>query len=482
MGAFGARWMLSGLLLGAIAPAGGAAADDGAALRALRDEVVAEREALAKEREALAHERQALADQRLRVDDALAELSVRNGGSGGVVHAAYAQPAAVREEEPQARLDVYGYLMLDAIYDTQRVDPDWTGALRPSKIPVNCGFGGLGPDPGCGENGETTLSARQSRLGFKGYHPTSLGELRTIFEFELFGVGDDAGETTFRLRHAWGELGQLGAGQTWSLFMDPDVFPNTIEYWGPPGMAFLRNPQVRWTPVQSETTRFAVALEAPGSGFDQGKIPEDTLGGESWTEYPDLTSHVRYGGDWGHVQLAGILRFLGVDGAFDSDSDTVVDSRFREEDMGFGVNLTSVFNVLESDWILAGVTWGEGISNYMNDGGSDIAPDSSLTRGKAVESLGFLLYYNRIWNDRWSSSFGYSEHKQDNTGGQTSDAFRSGRYASANALFRPVPELLLGPEVIWAQRENNNGDDADDMRVQMSFKYSFDGTIVGSDR
>ena len=25
--------------------------------------------------------------------------------------------------------------------------------------------------------------------------------------------------------------------------MDPDVFPNTIDYWGPTGMMFLRNPQ-----------------------------------------------------------------------------------------------------------------------------------------------------------------------------------------------------------------------------------------------
>ncbi len=40
------------------------------------------------------------------------------------------------------------------------------------------------------------------------------------------------GQTTIRLRHAYGELGQFLAGQTNSLFMDIDVFPNTIDYWG----------------------------------------------------------------------------------------------------------------------------------------------------------------------------------------------------------------------------------------------------------
>ena len=64
-----------------------------------------------------------------------------------------------------------------------------------------------------------------------------------MFEFELFGTGVDEGQTTFRLRHAYGELGGFGAGQTWSPFMDPDVFPNSLEYWGPTGMVFFRNVQ-----------------------------------------------------------------------------------------------------------------------------------------------------------------------------------------------------------------------------------------------
>ena len=34
--------------------------------------------------------------------------------------------------------------------------------------------------------------------------------------------------------------------------MDPDVFPNSIEYWGPTGMVFFRNVQVRWMPISGE--------------------------------------------------------------------------------------------------------------------------------------------------------------------------------------------------------------------------------------
>jgi hypothetical protein len=105
-----------------------------------------------------------------------------------------------------------------------------------------------------GRDNSTFAGVRQSRLGVRSSTPTTLGELKTTFEFELFGTGVDAGQTTFRLRHAYGELGKFGAGQTWSPFMDPDVFPNSLEYWGPTGMVFFRNVQVRWiaVPRQSE--------------------------------------------------------------------------------------------------------------------------------------------------------------------------------------------------------------------------------------
>src|SRR5690606_13619922 len=132
------------------------------------------------------------------------------------------------------------------------------------------------------------------------------------------GVGEDAGQTTFRLRHAYGELGPILAGQTWSLFMDPDVFPNTIDYWGPAGMVFLRNPQVRWTPLRRDGWSLGVAAESPGSALDEGKIDPDEInelgeGFSSWDRFPDLTGQVRHQGEWGHVQLGGILRYVGFE-------------------------------------------------------------------------------------------------------------------------------------------------------------------------
>jgi hypothetical protein len=360
--------------------------------------------------------------------------------------------------------------MLDAIYDMDRVDPDWKSSLRPSKIPVNCPG-----DAGCGNDGETILSVKQSRLGFRGFLPTPLGELRTHFEFELYGVGDDAGETTFRIRHAWGELGQLGAGQTWSLFMDPDVFPDTVEYWGPVGMVFLRNPQLRWTPIRNEDFKLAVALEAPSSALDEGKADQidPTLAVSEWNEYPDITGQARWMGDWGHAQLAGILRWPGFEDATRPDNEP--DNR----EFGWGVNLSGGIRTIGEDKLLLQLALGESISPYMNDGGVDLAPNTAVTSAETVPSIGWLVYYNRVWSSRWSSSFGYSQHHQRTRGGQLGNAFETGEYLNLNLLYRPLANLLLGPEFIWGRRENRDGEDADDRRLQFSVKYNFSGMIQG---
>ena len=163
-------------------------------------------------------------------------------------------------------LDLYGLVMLDSGYDFATNNPDWFDTMRPTKL--NAYPGEFAPD------GKVWFGVRQTRFGIKTTTPTPLGDLKTHFEWELFGTGVDAGQTTLRLRHAYGELGAFGAGQTWSPFMDIDVFPNSLEYWGPSGMVFYRNVQVRWMPIRSDRTKVTIAAERPGASADQGQYSD----------------------------------------------------------------------------------------------------------------------------------------------------------------------------------------------------------------
>ncbi len=203
---------------------------------------------------------------------------------GAPVVAPGSRPEDGAPDADKARIEVYGQVMLDAIYDFKRMNPDYDATLRPSQIPVNCPG-----DAGCGKDGASIFSIRQSSLGFKGFIPTGLGLIKTDVAFDLFGSD---GSTSIHWLRAWAEIGMFGIGQTDSNFMDIDVFPNTIDYWGPSGMVFVRNPQLRYTALNRDGIKVAFSLEAPGTAIDTGKISEVDpalgVGVSSRTRYPDL--------------------------------------------------------------------------------------------------------------------------------------------------------------------------------------------------
>jgi len=376
--------------------------------------------------------------------------------------------AGARAQNP-TKAEIYGFAMLDMGYQTKQNDPAWFDVLRPTKLPS--------ADKQFGEDGRWFSSVRQTRFGVKTTTATERGDLKTQFEFELFGVGVDAGQTTIRLRHAYGELGQFGAGQTWSPFMDIDVFPNSVEYWGPNGMAFFRNVQVRWMPLKGES--FAtIALERPGASGDGGlyadRIQEQGVQGRF--ALPDLSGEYRKAMPWGYVEGAGIVRQIKWDDTNPAAPDLSGDAT------GWGFNLSSNIK-LEKSTARLSVLYGEGIENYLNDAPVDVAVDSigpaaNQLEGKALPILGVSAFLDINWNERWSSTVGYSMVDIDNTNGQRPDAFKTGHYALGNLMYYPVKNVMAGFELQWGDRENKGGFTSDDTRIQFTAKYNF-STMLG---
>jgi hypothetical protein len=385
---------------------------------------------------------------------------------------ALAAATTAAHADTKATFTIYGFAMADYIYDANRVDPSWDDTLRPSKIPT---------DPGVfGSDGQSVFSAKQSRLGVKGDIPVGDGysDITFKFEFDMFGVGVDAGQTTIRLRHAYGEWGQFLAGQTNSVFMDIDIFPNVVDYWGPTGMVFLRNPQFRWTPYRTANSNFAIAVEKPSNDIDVGTIreldPELGANLQNDEKLPDLTAHYYMSDTWGHFQIAGILRDVAYDTAGSPNNEP------KSSQLGWGVDATGHVNVLDRDKILLGVVYGQGIASYMNDGGVDLAPEGTdLTdiHAKAVPLLGVSAYFDHYWDSKFSSSIGYSFTQVDNTGLQEPTAYQKGEYASVNLLYTPVKNFMIGGEFLWGQRIDHDGNAGDDVRFQISVKYDF-GTSI----
>ena len=368
----------------------------------------------------------------------------------------------------ESTFSVYGFAMLDAGYQVHQADPKWFDTVRPVKLPS---FKNEFPP-----NGNTYFSVRQTRFGAKSSTPTKYGELKTIFEFELFGTGVDAGQTTFRLRHAYGELGPVGAGQYWSAFVDPDVFPNTNEYWGPNGIAWFRNVQFRWMPIRGKNS-VTIALERPGASADLGQAADriELTGVKPRFPLPDLTGNVRFERSWGHFQAAGVVRHMKWEDNLADNFD------LSGSATGAGVGLTSGLNLSKKDVLKLSFVYGHGMENYMNDAPVDVGiarTNSSNPRvpikGVPLPVTGVMAYLDHTWNKRFSSSLGYSMLNITNSDGELPSAFHRGHYASGNLLFYPVDNVMLGGEVIWGRRNNwLDGFHSDDVHVQFSFKYTF---------
>ncbi|WP_298632637.1 DcaP family trimeric outer membrane transporter [uncultured Umboniibacter sp.] len=366
---------------------------------------------------------------------------------------------------------IYGHAMLDMGFQTKQNDPEWADLLRPTKLPSY--------DDEYSNDGHFYSGVRQSRLGFASTSPTAYGELKTVIEFDLVGVGDDAGNHALHLLKAWGEFGDFGAGQFDSVFMDASVFPNTIEYWGPNGLVFYRNVQVRWTPWRNGDSRFAVSLERPGGSGDGGEFSDfiATRGLTSDFEVPDIAAHYRLVGDWGHFQAAGILRQIKWQ---DNNADSTVD--LSGEQTGWGINLSTNY-FLGRHVIRASTVYGEGIQNYLNDASVDIGIDQgagtdprNLT-STAIPVLGVVAFIDLNWSEQWTSSIGYSLQDNDLPASASEAQFQTGQYALANLLWHPSSNIFMGPELQWAERENYDGYKSDDLRIQFSVKYNFSKTF-----
>ncbi|HSE18667.1 MAG TPA: DcaP family trimeric outer membrane transporter [Pyrinomonadaceae bacterium] len=411
-------------------------------------------------------------------------IEAKKNATPAIVEAKYSEPTTPAETPPaeakpqdngkgESTFTIYGFAMLDAGYQFKQNHPDWFDVIRPTKLPSS-------PNE-FAPNGKTYYGVRQSRLGVKSTTPTKYGELKTQFEFELFGTGVDAGQTTFRLRHAYGELGQFGAGQTWSPFMDIDVFPNSLEYWGPNGMVFFRNLQFRWMPLKGRNS-VTLALERPGASGDQGVFADriELQGIRPKFDLPDFSGNVRFTRDWGYFQAAGMIRRI-------KWVDTTNDQfDLGGTEVGAGLNLTSNLKFTGNDTGRFAFVFGQGIQNYMNDApvdvGIELTPGGDPRRpikGVALPMWSMVAFLDHNWNKRFSTAIGYSFLDIDNSNGQAANAFHRGHYGLGNLLFYPTDNVMVGGEFQWGRRENFlDGFKSDDFRIQFSFRYNFSKTFA----
>ncbi len=269
-------------------------------------------------------------------------------------------------------------------------------------------------------NGINEFSPQQSRISIETRTPTGWGEARSFFEFDWAGCNNFGCQTLAqgggnslvpRLRFAYGTLGGFLAGQAISNFSDADADTESLEFGGTMGSTGgQRIPQVRYTIPGPYGSAFSVSAENPwttvvtpggvqstdlslsGAGTSttppSGTVPAicngiactgvngtttitstTAIANPTVTKAPSLTFASYWSQPWGHVDVAGLLRFYWLeDGTY-----------FSHQYTGIGGHVSgdvhpNWFGFSSKDDFLWSFVVGNGIGNYASGGEKTLYP------------------------------------------------------------------------------------------------------------
>ncbi len=307
-------------------------------------------------------------------------------------------------------------------------------------------------------DGQSTLNARETRFNLDFHKPTELGNLRAFIEGDFAGSGN-----VYRLRHAYGQIGGLLVGQTWTTFADLSTHPGTLDFEGPDGSVMRRSAQFRYGGALAPGWTWAVSLEEPGASISNA----GEFSGAVQSNLPDLPGFVRYQTQNGSVQLAGLLRQLRFDGQNGDGNET---------ETGYGASLGLTRKLSAHDVLSGQFIYGSGVANYVQ-GLSGQSLDAVLTTDGSLEAITVasgMVAYTHHWGPKFRSVAAYSISDVENESGLTGGSIDRLQDAHLNLIWSPFKSFDLGAELMWGERENQDGSEGDATRLQFSAKYYLD--------
>ena len=374
-------------------------------------------------------------------------------------------------------------LQVDIIHDFNAIGLDYTDSVArefiTSEIPVS-------GSRSAQDTNRTILSPNQSNLILWASTDTKYGEAKAFVDFNLTRSPWD---TQFQVYKAWAKLGYLKIGIDYSLFMNQEAIPSTLDFEGPQ--------------VLPEPTYAHVNLEFPIARIGNSKQKNISLGigiedsdaqvtldpdinATTDDQIPSIIGNLTYNTNRANLKLIGVYRRLRATGDnYDSSAN------------GWGLYLSGHLKTWGDDVVMGGILGGRGISALIDDTTGlnldAVSISTSDSQLRAVGLLGVWGAYEHSWNEyfRSTTTFGYLKAYTNfidrnfgpgyEEGGNTKfvGIYHETIYASANLIWNPISLFDLGVEYLYGHQQMVAGsssfdsNDGHDHRIQVTLRINF---------
>ena len=303
-------------------------------------------------------------------------------------------------------------------------------------------------------------SLSQTRIGFE---VTRAALNHTVFiriETDFDGIGN-----SYRIRHAYGQIGGFLVGKTWSLFSNVSDMPATVDKNGPTGAISPLNPQIRYG---ENYTNFSWALGLEYSEPDIYQLNYDSLNVNYSTVqvFPDAIGRIGLHGAFGSIKLSLLLNSLSI-----KNKDLAVDNS-----LGYGASLSGKINITNGHKLYFQTAFGKSISHYMSifsNTGQDAVYNPKTEKFENLYSMGSYITYGYDWNPKISTNASLGVARIHNLDFQSGDVYKNSFSASVDAFWRVIDGARIGISYLYGRRTNKDNSTQNASRIWVLYYYDF---------
>ncbi|MCO4821580.1 MAG: hypothetical protein KC469_05900 [Flavobacteriaceae bacterium] len=374
------------------------------------------------------------------------------------------------DQLPRYRTSLGANLKLNGYYDVY-------GGLQESET-FNIGsINVFGTD----DTSSLNMDLYQSQIKWETQYILKNGDpVKAMVEVDFWG-----GNGHLRLRKAYVETKHWQIGQNWNNFGDEELWPNILEWEGPPSGVWIRTPHIKYiNHFNNINWVYELSIAAPITDYSRyGEL--EPLVEDTYQNTPDITAALSYRKNWGHIRFVSLLRKVNykLDGEFD-------------DFVGYGFGLSGIYKKNLNSFQFQ-ITGGKGIAAYMttiSGFGYDGYP--TVDGGfNATPAYGGWMSYEYFFSPKLHSNvvIGYTNFKLDNVkrfiltdDSENTDLYAEGQvnnthyYVLFNVLYDAFERMTFGLELDYGVKEleakgfvNNQYLDIHENRNAMRISFGF---------